>query len=354
IGLSLGVITPLLFTMLVIMALVTTFMTSPLLELTYPKDKIRLDLVEQDVLETPEISPRSSYRILVPVANPSTQRGLLTLAMAIAGDQPALVHPLSLIELQEDYQFQSTPDEANRLIKKRRESLETLIASLDPIEPSPYIYPIVSIASDVAKETIQMAIADQANLILVGWHRSGFSDNRLGGRVGKILNNAPIDVAVLVDKRRGQWQSLLLAYADNIHDDLGFSLALRLLFHQPDRTLTVLRLQNRMSPELGEDSSFEFRQILDRLPQTVRSRIDIITLEATDPIKQVVEASRRVDLTLAGTSRTWGIEKQTLGRYTDELAQDCHSSLLITRRYSQVMSHVIDFLAPEESHNDHL
>ncbi|MFM7191102.1 MAG: universal stress protein, partial [Microcystaceae cyanobacterium] len=269
-------------------------------------------------------------------------------------DQPALVHPLSLIELQEDYQFQSTPDEANRLIKKRRDSLETLIASLEPLQPRPHIYPIVSIANDVAKETIQMAIADQANLILVGWHRSGFSDNRLGGRVGKILNNAPIDVAVLVDKRRGQWQSLLLAYADNIHDDLGFSLALRLLFHQPDRTLTVLRLQNRMSPELGEDSSFEFRQILDRLPQTVRSRIDIITLEATDPIKQVVEASRRVDLTLAGTSRTWGIEKQTLGRYTDELAQDCHSSLLITRRYSQVMSHVIDFLAPEESHNDHL
>jgi Kef-type K+ transport system membrane component KefB len=37
IGLSLGVISPLLFTMLVIMALITTFMTSPLLEWTYPK-----------------------------------------------------------------------------------------------------------------------------------------------------------------------------------------------------------------------------------------------------------------------------------------------------------------------------
>ena len=37
IGLELGVISPLIFTMLVIMALVTTFMTSPLLEWTYPK-----------------------------------------------------------------------------------------------------------------------------------------------------------------------------------------------------------------------------------------------------------------------------------------------------------------------------
>jgi len=44
IGLSLGVISPLLFTMLV-MALVTTFMTS-LLEWTYPKNLIKLDMVE--------------------------------------------------------------------------------------------------------------------------------------------------------------------------------------------------------------------------------------------------------------------------------------------------------------------
>ncbi|MEH1948572.1 MAG: cation:proton antiporter, partial [Nostoc sp.] len=43
IGLELGVISPLIFTMLVIMALVTTFMTSPLLEWTYPKKLIRLD-----------------------------------------------------------------------------------------------------------------------------------------------------------------------------------------------------------------------------------------------------------------------------------------------------------------------
>jgi len=40
IGLELGVISPLIFTILVIMALVTTFMTSPLLELIYPQKLI--------------------------------------------------------------------------------------------------------------------------------------------------------------------------------------------------------------------------------------------------------------------------------------------------------------------------
>ncbi|MGH2414025.1 MAG: cation:proton antiporter, partial [Microcystaceae cyanobacterium] len=103
IGLSFGVISPLLFTMLVIMALVTTFMTSPLLEWTYPKKLIQLDVIEPSAQEM-----EPNYRILVPVANPSTQKGLLQLAAAIAGTgfPPAVVHPLSLIELEEDYAFE--------------------------------------------------------------------------------------------------------------------------------------------------------------------------------------------------------------------------------------------------------
>ena len=52
IGLDLGVISPLLFTMLVIMALVTTFMTSPLLEWTYPKRLMQLDILEPEPLES--------------------------------------------------------------------------------------------------------------------------------------------------------------------------------------------------------------------------------------------------------------------------------------------------------------
>jgi nucleotide-binding universal stress UspA family protein len=325
-------------------------MTSPLLEWTYPKDKIRLDIVEQ---ETPDLDlerGKPSYRILVPVANPLTQKGLLKLAVTIAGHQPSIVHALCLVELEEDYQFQSTPDEANRLIRRRREGLEELIATLEPPEIRQNIYPIVTIANDVARETAQIAIADHADLIIVGWHRSGFTDNRLGGRVGKILNSAPVDVAVFVDKRKPKLESLLVAYANNIHDDLGFSLALRMLFQDPHCQLEVLQFNKTNQNE--EEASYEFRRMLDLLTNLVRSRIYISQVEGTDPIQAVIEASKNADLTIAGTSRTWGIEKQTLGRYTDELAQDCHSSLLITRRFSRVISHIasfIDEISPVES-----
>lgn len=350
IGLNLGVISPLMFTMLVIMALVTTFMTSPLLEWTYPKRLIKLDVVEPEPQDEVNLEPTGgTYRILVPVANPDTQKELVQLAAAIAGNQQqaAVVHPLSLIELQEDYAFTSTPDEADRLIQNRRQQLETLIQTIEPPEFRSQVRPIVRASRNVARATAEIAILDRASLILVGWHRPAFSSNRLGGRVGQILSTAPVDVAVFIDRGRYALEKLLVPYAGNIHDDLALAIALRLLVNLDLAGLTILQVAQ--VGQVHSELSNEFSSMLQQLPQRVRDRIDIKTIEAPEPIKAVVEASATVDLTIVGTSRAWGIERQTLGRYTDELANRCQSSLLIARRYSQVTTHLSSILPQTNS-----
>lgn len=350
IGLELKVITPLLFTMLVIMALVTTFMTSPLLEWTYPKRLIRLDIVEPEAEIPPETPPEitepyiSQYRILVPVANPDTQKGLLQLAAVIAinNRQPAVVYPLSFIELEEDYSFESSPNEADRLIAERRQKLEELIATLEPPETRSYIHPIVRISSNVARETAQIAKIEQPDLVLVGWHRPAFSNNRLGGRVGQILSTTPVDVAVFVDKGGERLESLLVPYSANIHDDLALIIALRMLINHDTCILQVLQVfKGHHTPD---ELSYELNAMIGQLPKSVRDRIQINTVTTPEPMRTVIAASENVDLTIVGTSRLWGIERQTLGRYTDQLAIQCRSSLLITRRYSQITSHLTSLL----------
>ncbi len=363
IGLSLGVISPLLFTMLVIMALVTTFMTSPLLEWTYPKRLIRLDISEfssddselqdsENVGNSEETDQKllPTYRVLVPVANPSTQKGLLQLAVSLAQPagmggsdlQSAAVHPLSLIELSKDYAFESTPAEADRIIQDRHLKLGELIESLQPPEARKLVHPIVRVTNDVARETAQIAELDRADLILVGWHRPTFSSNRLGGRVGQILSTAKVDVAIFVDRGRERLNNLLVPYAANIHDDLGLELALRLLVNSEARRLTVLRVA--VDGESENELSYEFRRVIELLPAEVQSRIETPIVEAAEPIQAVIAASAHADLTIAGTSREWGIERQTLGQYTDELAVQCHSSLLIARCYVKVRSHLASVL----------
>ena len=350
IGLSLGVISPLLFTMLVIMALVTTFMTSPLLEWTYSKQLIRQDTVDgtlsesvEPILATEEEStPETAYRILVPVANPDTQQGLLQLAVTIAGhQQPTAVYPLSLIQVEEDYFYESTPVEADRLIAERLAQVEMTTQTLILPEFQSLMRPIVRVANDVARETTQIALLNQANLILMGWHRPAFSSNRLGGRVGQILSMAQTDVAVFVERPGTvSIQSLLVPYAGSIHDDLALELALRILINHETVSLTVLQVVSRRTGI--SEFSYESRQIIAQMPPGVSERMSLNTLELadSDPVTQVIEASKQVDLAIVGASREWGIERQTLGNYTDTLALECHSSVLITHRYSPVNSHL--------------
>ncbi len=363
IGLELGVISPILFTMLVIMALVTTFMTSPLLEWTYPKQSIRLksqsapsqtfDQAQGDVTKSgfqsttkaTSIPTPIDYRILVPVANPNTQKGLLQLATSIAQNdrQSAIINPLSVIELEEDYLFQSTPFEANRLIDRRLQQLNTLIDTLEPIATRSIFQPIIQIGYDVAQKTAVIAALDRSNLVLLGWHRPTFTNNRLGGRVAKMLSNTPADMAVFIDANSDSsiaqsYQTLLVPYNTNNHDDLAVEIAIRMLWNDRDRQLELIRIS---SPDTNDgELSAELDSLLDNLPAQIRSRIKISTLDTIDPLVKIEEISRQVDLTIMGIGRTWGRRKSTLDHYTNRLAICCVSSLLIARRYNQFSSHL--------------
>jgi Kef-type K+ transport system membrane component KefB/nucleotide-binding universal stress UspA family protein len=350
IGLELKVISPLLFTMLVIMALVTTFMTSPLLEWIYPKQLIRLDVLDTDAdIVTDE---QAMYRVLVPVANPKTQKGLINLALAIAGTrQPAVVYPLSLVEIQENYAYASTPLEAERLLRERQARLNDLIATLQPETVRAKVRPIVRVSSDVAREAVNIADLNQTDLILVGWHRPVFDKNRLGGRVGQLLSSARSDVAVFVDRGWQQPSKILVPYAASLHDDLGLELALRLLANLDHCRLQVLRVTSPGLP-VG-DFSHEFSVVIAQLDPAVRNRIETPIVETTvDPIQAVVDYSANVDLTIAGASREWGLERQTLGRYADVLSTQCRSSLLITRKYTQVPPHLAAIMARKNPPSD--
>ncbi|MEE3715294.1 cation:proton antiporter [Tumidithrix elongata RA019] len=373
IGLSLNVISPILFAMLVMMALVTTFMTSPLLDLIFGKQPAHLNPQDDDESEEHFAAPSAAYsdlqthleheaiapqyRILVPVANPNTQEGLIQLAAAIAVGkrysqplQSVAIYPLSLIKFEEEYLFESTPTETNRAIQKRQDRLQELVLSLEPPELRKLIYPTVRVSSDVAGETSAIAKVDRIDLILMGWHRPVFTNNPLGGPVGQILASAPTDVVVFVDRNQINLNRILLPYSGSTHNDLGLELGLRLLLNDPEAHLSILQiLTDKASENPRIELNHEFSKILEQLPQAVRDRIAIVSREASNIVDGIVEASKDIDLTIVGASREWGIARQTLGKYTDELASRCPSSLLITRKYNKVTSHLASALLEIET-----
>ena len=192
-----------------------------------------------------------------------------------------------MIELEE-YAFDSTPDEANRLIQERRRKLEQLIQTLEPAESRSYVQPIVRITNKIARTTADIAALDEADLIMVGWHRPDLSKNRLGGRVGQILSTAPVDVAVFIERGGKRLETLLVPYAANIHDDLALELALRLLVNRDNCRLAILRVVP--VGQVHSDLSYEFSSMMKQLPAGVRDHINIQNIEAVELIQAVISS----------------------------------------------------------------
>src|SRR4051812_39187042 len=101
IGLDLGVIPPALFAMLVIMALVTTFMTTPLLSKVYPPEEIDRMIKEESPDEDEDEGP-PRWSILVPIATTSGSRAseLVHTAIRLArGHEQAQIILLRVLRL---------------------------------------------------------------------------------------------------------------------------------------------------------------------------------------------------------------------------------------------------------------
>jgi nucleotide-binding universal stress UspA family protein len=135
------------------------------------------------------------------------------------------------------------------------------------------------------------------------------------------------------------YRQLLVPYSHSFHDELALEIALRLLANDSRRQAIVLNVNSEQQDDLTE--------ILTNLPRQISDRIGVKNLSPEVAVERAIEASQRADLTLMGTSRTWGLQR-TLGRYADALAVECHSPALIVRRYSKLNTHIANIQTPIE------
>lgn len=173
IGLDLGVLSPEIFSMLVVMALLTTFMTGPLLELIQyffkPKEK-----------EEPRHKPR--YKVLVSFANPAKAVKLLRIASGFAGrgDQ-GLITALHLSHTDEINPLEAPKVEAEVFSPIRQAAREL---NLD-------VQPVHKFTHDFSRDLMSIAHKGHYDLLLMGAGQSIYQGSLLGNIVGitaKALN----------------------------------------------------------------------------------------------------------------------------------------------------------------------
>ncbi|HLP13839.1 MAG TPA: cation:proton antiporter [Flavobacteriales bacterium] len=178
IGLELGVLTPTVFTMFVLMALITTMMTGPALDLiNWISPEKKPERIPQ------EIEDKGKFKILVPFGNPYRGKNLLRLASSLVkkSTSSSTVTALHLSPSNEINQYNAKEFERDSF-----KPIKTEAAKLDlPVKT------VFKASPDIDKELIDIANEGNYDLTIVGLGRSIFDGTFLGKVLGlttKIIN----------------------------------------------------------------------------------------------------------------------------------------------------------------------
>lgn len=188
VGLDLGVISPRLFAMMVIMALVTTWATSPVLARLYPPSRAL-----HDPAPAPPPAPPATEAVLVCVSDPATAPSLAALARAWLPGEGGAAWALHLAptERPRDYLRDPVAGRPSEPVEAMEEAARAVGLPLQSLA-----FP----SADPAADIVRVADLKQVHLLLVGMHRTTFGADSLGGVTGRVLQEAGSDVGVLLDR----------------------------------------------------------------------------------------------------------------------------------------------------------
>jgi Kef-type K+ transport system membrane component KefB len=197
IGLEMHVISPTLFAMLVIMALVTTLATTPILHLITRHQPI--ESRAKSALRLPVAGPEPDRStILVPVADP--QGVMILVEMALAATPHNAPPPRVLALVRRPFGgVRSGLREAEQRVAPRSPALS---AALEYAwESGAVITPQAVWSDDPVTDILRTAADAQIGWVLLGAHRAVFGNDFTGGVVHRILEGArelPVNIGVVI------------------------------------------------------------------------------------------------------------------------------------------------------------
>lgn len=338
IGMDAGVITPTMFTMLVMMALVTTFATTPVLAWAYPEpEQVRDRQVDAGIAGPAVPAVPSPFTVIMCVSDARSGPGLATVTSALLGNRDA---PARLLALHL-WQPSNRPS-----VELRRSEVADPARVLEPLleRASALTLDVRSLAfvsAEPAADICRTARAKQASLVLLGWHKPLLLEGRLGGTVGEVVNRSTSPVGVLVDRGLKKVERVLVAFAGG-PEDLGALQVARRLARGPGTELTLLHV----SPRGDATSAGAGRTQIDQVfPErdTDAGAVRVRLVEHDSPTDAVLEeANACYDLVIIGMNGRWGLEAGGLSLRRQRVLTESQVSILAVHSPPAALSPQLD------------
>ncbi len=340
IGLDIGVLSPALFTMLVLMALTTTVLVGPILTLVLPANQAGKDKETDGAqpgatlagapasMRPPSLRPRprDGYTVLACVAFDRSGPGMATLASALLGeDAQNRFYALRLVPPAERASFvldqQQPPDDAAALGPLIERAAELKL----------HARPLSFVSVQPAEDICNVADVKRASLVLLGWHKPLLGTAVLSGTVHEVMRRAGSDVGVFVDRGLGRVEKILVPYLGSAHDRAALAVARRIVDHT-GATAVVLHV---VSPSRGEKLGVgeKVEEVFQEKTQGLSAQVVFKVVEHGSPVTAVLEeAGDDYDLVVIGVGAEWGLEHRPFGMQAEVLIAKCATSLLVLRQ----------------------
>ena len=312
IGLTFGVLSRPLFAMMVVMALATTFMTTPFMRLLYSPRRQKRELDEAAREEAAKVP---GMHVIVPVSLEKTAASLVRVARMLMGQSPGRLYAMHL----------ERPAEVERRARSGLTRADEVldVAVNEAAQQQVPVSAISFVSRQIGRDIADAAERYLASWIVMGWHKPIFTNNVLGGVVGQVLQRAPANVAIFCDKGLGQLTRIVVPHLGAPQDREALETAVALNSTGKMR-ITLLQLKNAPdatpASQTGEDAAHNLQ-----LPPGVERR----TIEAADPRKAIADESARHDLMILGLADDWHASSGPLSGRHANLAEMSQCSLLI-------------------------
>jgi Kef-type K+ transport system membrane component KefB len=263
IGYDFGLFSKEIFTIMVLMALTTTLMAGPSLDL--------IEWIYRTRNRKKGITTEENYfRILISFGPPRMGATLMKIAASLLYHEKnkAVVKALHMTP-----HLEVTPQQAILFEKEGFQPIKK-VASDQGIR----LQTIYKITDQIDHEIIKKTQKEKYDLLLIGGARSLFTVNILGGKVGNIIANAECNVGIFIEKGMDYPRKILTMHALEPYD-LTANIS-KIFASNPEISVDVLNVSSQNNEELVQLYGFSDTHILSNrnIDKSLLDRYDLMLI----------------------------------------------------------------------------
>ena len=348
-GVNAELITDSVFNVVIVLMLVTSIL-GPILtarfarNLTIPAPSLTAENIEGKNLNTPSdsgflysdlakeleadreksLNVASLFRVVVPIANPQTERYLIEMAALIADHESGTVIPLSVTKA---HVYMDDPELKQR-VKQSRQLLKKALAVTKEFNVKGN--PLVRIDDDIAHGICRAAREKNASLIVMGWSPTNrFRDRLFGNIIDRVFWSAHCPVAVLKLVKEPIDIHQILVPIKNITPQAIRIIRFAQLFAETNKAgITLFHVANRQTSR-EEVKSFETKlnDIVQQLqPQT---NIAIKSIRYDNAATAIISRASSYDMVILRSMRYRTAGGLAVSDVSDRLVRKLNCSLVL-------------------------